>query len=163
MIEIADQLSDMEKPAFYNDLQLLAAGLLEGDDDLISSLANLSSLLFWQLADINWAGFYLLSDKELVLGPFQGKPACNRIPVGQGVCGTAVAKGITQVVADVQQFPGHIACDNASRSELVIPLFDKQGNCRGVLDIDSPSLARFDQEDAVGLQFIADLLLNKWS
>ncbi|MGI0119846.1 GAF domain-containing protein [Zooshikella sp. RANM57] len=162
MLEITDSLSNEHKPTFYSDLQLMAAGLLEDDDDLISSLANLSSLLFWQLEDINWAGFYLLSENMLVLGPFQGKPACNRITIGQGVCGTAVAKAATQIVTDVHQFPGHIACDSASLSELVIPLFDKQGNCRGVLDIDSPSLARFDQQDAEGLLPITDLLINKW-
>lgn len=112
----------IEKQAFYRTLNQQAQALLEGEPDMIATLANLSALLNQELADINWVGFYLLQGETLVLGPFQGKPACVRIPVGRGVCGTAVAEGKTQLVDDVHQFAGHIACDGASNSEIVIPL-----------------------------------------
>src|ERR1700752_3490476 len=118
-------------------------GLLRGERDLIANAANTAALIFDLLPDLNWAGFYFLRGGELVLGPFQGKPACVRIAVGKGVCGTAAARGTTVVVEDVREFPGHIACDAASRSEIVVPIL-AGGSLVGVLDLDSPSLARFD-------------------
>lgn len=148
----------MSKTAFYDSLLLQLQALIEGEDDLIANLANASALLNLALEDLNWVGFYLLkSPNELVLGPFQGKPACLRIPVGKGVCGTAVASGQTQRVADVHAFAGHIACDGASNSEIVLPIF-AQGRVVAVLDIDSPSLDRFDAEDQVGLERVATAL-----
>ena len=132
--------------------------LLTGEQDLIANLSNASALLNQFLEEINWVGFYLLKDNELVLGPFQGLPACVRIPIGRGVCGTAVSKKQTIVVEDVHAFPGHIACDAASKSEIVIPLI-KNNEIIGVLDIDSPIEARFTQEDQVGLErFVTTLL-----
>ncbi len=148
----------MSKTAFYDSLLLQLQALIEGEDDLIANLANASALLNLALEDLNWVGFYLLkSPNELVLGPFQGKPACLRIPVGKGVCGTAVASGQTQRVADVHAFAGHIACDGASNSEIVLPIF-AQGRVVAVLDIDSPSLDRFDAEDQAGLERVATAL-----
>ncbi|MBP8221194.1 MAG: GAF domain-containing protein [Aeromonadaceae bacterium] len=148
----------MSKNAFYDSLLSQLQALIEGENDLIANLANTSALLNLALEDLNWVGFYLLkSPDELVLGPFQGKPACLRIPVGKGVCGTAVASGQTQRVADVHAFAGHIACDGASNSEIVLPIFD-QGRVVAVLDIDSPSLARFDAEDQIGLERVATAL-----
>ncbi|WP_323844018.1 GAF domain-containing protein [Microbulbifer magnicolonia] len=145
---------------FYSSLSEQLAGLLSGERDWLANTANASALLFMELADINWAGFYFLQGDELRLGPFQGKPACTRIPVGAGVCGTAVASGESQLVEDVHQFPGHIACDAVSASEVVIPLYDAGGRCLGVLDIDSPTVARFTAEDLAGLQEFARVLLN---
>ncbi len=123
----------------------------------IANLANAAALLWQELDKINWAGFYLMEQGKLVLGPFQGKPACIEIPVGRGVCGTAVAENATQLVADVHQFPGHIACDCASNSEIVVPI-RKGGKIIGVLDIDSPVLGRFSPEDQVGLEAFAAVL-----
>lgn len=123
----------------------------------IANLANASALLWQALGDINWAGFYLLEGDVLVLGPFQGKPACIEIPVGKGVCGTAVAEEKTQLVADVHQFPGHIACDSASNSEIVIPIY-KNSRIFGVLDIDSPLFGRFTREDEAGLELFVKIL-----
>ncbi|MDX5407195.1 MAG: GAF domain-containing protein [Chromatiaceae bacterium] len=140
-----------EKTALYRLLQQQAQALIEQETDLIANMANLSALLFNNLPDLNWAGFYIMRDGELVLGPFQGQVACVRIPVGKGVCGTAVATGQVQLVKDVHEFPGHIACDAASNSEIVLPL-RHQGDIIAVLDIDSPSLARFDSEDQAGLE-----------
>ncbi|MEC0247618.1 GAF domain-containing protein [Paenibacillus chitinolyticus] len=131
--------------------------LIEGEPSRIANLANASALLGQFLRDINWVGFYLLEGEQLVLGPFQGLPACVRIPLGRGVCGTAAQKRETLVVEDVEQFPGHIACDAASRSEIVVPLV-KDGELLGVLDIDSPNLARFDETDRVMLErFVTEL------
>ncbi|WP_217558360.1 GAF domain-containing protein [Paenibacillus sp. GbtcB18] len=131
--------------------------LIEGEPSRIANLANASALLGQFLQDINWVGFYLLEGEQLVLGPFQGLPACVRIPLGRGVCGTAAQKRETLVVEDVERFPGHIACDAASRSEIVIPLV-KDGELLGVLDIDSPNLARFDETDRVMLErFVTEL------
>ncbi|MBQ3754860.1 MAG: GAF domain-containing protein [Clostridia bacterium] len=124
-------------------LPLTMASLLEGETDLVACLANASALIFDVVDELNWAGFYLLKDGELVLGPFQGKPACVRLKVGKGVCGTAVAEGKTVVVANVHDFVGHIACDSASRSEMVVPL-KKDGKIIGVLDLDSPKVNRFE-------------------
>lgn len=147
----------IEKQPFYRTLNQQAKALLEGETDLIANLANLSALLNQELAEINWVGFYLLQGETLVLGPFQGKPACVRIPVGRGVCGTAVAEGKTQLIGDVHQFDGHIACDGASNSEIVIPV-RRGGEIIGVLDIDSPIFNRFDQQDRIGLEETVQIL-----
>jgi GAF domain-containing protein len=138
-------------PALYEELRGLAAALFEGERDFLANSANLAALVFHSLPDLNWAGFYWLRGEDLVLGPFQGKPACIRIPLGQGVCGTAAAEGRSIVVPDVNAFAGHIACDSASRSELVVPVM-RDGRAIGVLDLDSPRLARFTEEDARGLE-----------
>jgi len=147
------------KKALYAELVEQANALFEGEHDFIANAANLSALLFHSLPDLNWAGFYFLKEEGLVLGPFQGKPACVRIAVGKGVCGTAAQQRQTVVVPDVQKFPGHIACDSASKSEIVVPLvrFDR---VIGVLDLDSPNLSRFDEEDRRGLEALADVFLN---
>ncbi len=147
----------IEKTQFYRTFNRQAKALLEGETDLIANLANLSALLGQELTDINWVGFYLLQGDTLVLGPFQGKPACVRIPVGRGVCGTAVAEGKTQLVDDVHQFDGHIACDGASNAEIVIPV-RRAGEIIGVLDIDSPIFNRFDQQDRIGLEETVQIL-----
>ena len=138
----------------YSLLLSQAHALTEGVKHTISNLANLSALLYDTLEDINWAGFYILEGSTLVLGPFQGRPACVEIPLGRGVCGTAAREDRTVVVPDVHAFPGHIACDSASRSEIVIPL-RVSGRVWGVLDIDSPSPDRFDQSDREGLEKVA--------
>ena len=134
-------------------LEELTAGVMHP----IANLANASALLWQELDRINWAGFYLMEQGKLVLGPFQGKPACIEIPVGKGVCGTAVAENTTQLVANVHQLPGHIACDCASNSEIVVPI-RKDGQIVGVMDIDSPVLGRFTQEDQVGLEAFVKVL-----
>ena len=126
--------------------------------DLIANLSNVSALLNMELADINWVGFYLLKDDKLILGPFQGKPACVTIPVGKGVCGTAVSTDSLQLVKDVHEFPGHIACDSASNSEIVLPLHDKSGKVVAVLDIDSPTLGRFSEADGEGILLLQPVL-----
>ena len=149
-----DENYPKDKPAFYAVLAGQMHALLEGESNMIANLANASALLSMALRDINWVGFYLMAEGELVLGPFQGKVACVRIAVGKGVCGTAVAQDETQLVYDVHQFPGHIACDSASNSEIVIPLRNA-GAVVGVLDIDSPLISRFDEEDRAGLEVIA--------
>ncbi|WP_194868286.1 GAF domain-containing protein [Pseudoalteromonas sp. PPB1] len=142
----------MQKKKFYDTLSLQAQALVGDEHNYIANMANLSALLFTSMEDINWAGFYLLDGTdELVLGPFQGNPACIRIPLGKGVCGTAAAELTTQLVEDVHSFDGHIACDAASNSEIVIPVM-RNGELFAVLDIDSPSLARFDDEDKMGLE-----------
>ncbi len=139
-----------EKLDFYRTLVAQAEALIADETDLIANMANISALLFNEMPDLNWSGFYILRQGELVLGPFQGKPACVRIAVGKGVCGTAVASGQIQLVKDVHEFPGHIACDAASNSEIVLPV-RLRGEIIAVLDIDSPSLARFDDADSQGL------------
>jgi L-methionine (R)-S-oxide reductase len=138
----------------YSALLRALDGLLAGERDLIANLANVAALIYGGLPDLNWAGFYLLKGAELVVGPFQGKPACVRIALGQGVCGTAAAGRSTLIVPDVHAFPGHIACDAASRSEIVVPLIGA-GALLGVLDLDSPLLRRFNEEDAHGLEEVA--------
>ncbi|QPQ29627.1 GAF domain-containing protein [Lysinibacillus sp. JNUCC 51] len=144
----------------YNTLAKQLDALLTGESDRIANLSNASALLNLFLPNINWVGFYVLQGEELVLGPFQGLPACVRIPIGRGVCGTAVKKEETIVVKDVHDFPGHIACDAASQSEIVIPLI-KEGQVIGVLDIDSPTVNRFSMEDQKGLElFVKTLLLH---
>ncbi|MGR5131822.1 GAF domain-containing protein [Vibrio alfacsensis] len=146
----------------YQTLTKQAVALIESETDYIANLANLSALLFMELEDLNWAGFYLLKGDELVLGPFQGKPACVRIPMGRGVCGTAAQANSVQRVYDVHAFEGHIACDAASNSEIVIP-FSINGEVAGVLDIDSPSVGRFNEIDEEGLIYFmveVEKLLN---
>jgi GAF domain-containing protein len=142
-----------DKDALYAQLEKTLRSLLEGESDLIACAANMSALLYWSLPQLNWAGFYLLEARsgDLLLGPFQGKPACVRIPVGRGVCGTAAQRRQSVVVADVHAFPDHIACDSASNSEIVVPIVDG-GRLLGVLDLDSPAHARFDEADARGLE-----------
>jgi GAF domain-containing protein len=143
-----------DKAKAYRDLAQQLAALIGDERDAIANAANTSALLFDLLPDLNWAGFYLFKDGELVLGPFQGKPACIRISLGRGVCGTAAATRTSQVVADVHAFPGHIACDAASRSELVVPLL-KGETLLGVLDLDSPVPGRFDEADRAGIEAVA--------
>lgn len=141
----------------YTALNRELSALISGVPHKIANLANAASLLYNSLDDLNWAGFYLMENGILVLGPFMGKPACIEIPVGRGVCGTAVAEDKTQLVYDVHQFPGHIACDSASNSEIVVPL-RKEGKIIGVLDIDSPSIGRFDEHDRAGLEEFAKII-----
>ncbi len=142
----------------YRDLEGELASLLEDETDALANLANATSLLAHSLDRINWCGFYLLRGEDLLLGPFQGKPACVRIPVGKGVCGAAAARRQTVMVPDVNRFPGHITCDPASRSEIVVPILEKDV-LRGVLDVDSPETERFDEEDRAGLEkFVAVLI-----
>ena len=169
----------LDKPAAYGELKAQLVGLYLGERDGLANAANLSALLYHSLPDLNWAGFYLLRsapgdsplgdlggplrdslrDTELVLGPFQGKVACVSIPLGQGVCGTAAQRRETIVVPDVHAFPGHIACDAASRSEIVLPLL-QNGRLWGVFDLDSPTPDRFDQDDAAGLEALVDVFLQ---
>ncbi|VAW40352.1 Free methionine-(R)-sulfoxide reductase, contains GAF domain [hydrothermal vent metagenome] len=147
------------KPKFYQLLKQQAEGLLYGESNLIANAANLGSLLYHILEDVNWVGFYFHQDNELVLGPFQGQVACTRIALGQGVCGTAFSCNKTLRIADVHAFKGHIACDSASNSELVIPL-NVNNKTIGVLDIDSPAFDRFDEYDQKGCEEIVKILLN---
>lgn len=152
----------MLQPAAAADWQTIhaqARALVDGERDAIANAANLAALLFGALPDINWAGFYLLKRDELVLGPFQGKPACVRIALGKGVCGTAALRRETIVVDDVHAFPGHIACDSASNAEIVVPLV-RDGAVLGVLDVDSPRFARFGADDRAGLEAVATLYLE---
>ena len=148
------------KPELYRELLSALDALTAGERDAIANMANAAALLWEYLPNLNWAGFYRLVEGELVLGPFQGKAACIRIPLGKGVCGTAAAERVTQLVADVHAFPGHIACDPASRSELVVPIMRGE-TLLGVLDLDSPELARFDREDAAGCEALATLLAER--
>ncbi len=147
-----------DKAEAYATLESQLRALLHGERDFIANCANTAALLWHSLPDLNWAGFYRLVDDELVLGPFLGKPACVRIKIGKGVCGTAAAARQTVLVPDVEKFPGHIACDAASRSEIVVPLV-KAGRVLGVLDLDSPKLNRFDAADQEGLEKIVAVLL----
>jgi GAF domain-containing protein len=146
------------KPELYRDLARQLAALLAGEPDPIANAANTAALIYHGLPNLNWAGFYFRNGGELVLGPFQGKPACVRIPIGTGVCGTAAARGTTILVPDVHDFPGHIACDPDSRSELVVPLVEN-GSVLGVLDLDSPLPARFDELDREGCEQLVAVLL----
>lgn len=149
----------LDKQAAYGELKAQLTGLYLGERDGLANAANLCALLYHSLPNLNWAGFYLLRAGELVLGPFQGKVACVRIPLGQGVCGTAAQRRETIVVPDVHAFPGHIACDAASRSEIVLPLL-QNARLWGVLDLDSPIPERFDQDDAAGLKALVDVFLQ---
>lgn len=146
------------KPDSFAHLRQQLAGLLAGERDGLANCANMAALIYGALPDLNWAGFYFRRRDELVLGPFQGKVACVRIALGKGVCGTAAERRETLVVPDVHEFPGHIACDEASHSEIVVPLVES-GRTLGVLDLDSPRLARFDRDDAEGLGEMVRLLL----
>lgn len=159
MFELKSTLATADKPALYAELLLQAQALLHGEPDRIANAANLAALIWHSLPDLNWAGFYIYDGRELVLGPFQGKPACVRIALGKGVCGTAAQTRITQVVADVHAFPGHIACDVASNSEIVVPLYQGE-KLLGVLDLDSPKIARFDDDDRRGLEALALVWVN---
>jgi len=147
------------KQALYAELAAQARALFEGERDATANAANLSSLVFHSLPGLNWAGFYWLKDGGLLLGPFQGKPACVRIAIGKGVCGTAARDRKTILVPDVHRFPGHIACDSASNSEIVVPIV-RGGRVVGVLDVDSPEFARFDAEDARGLEALVAAFLD---
>lgn len=150
----ASAISSADKTTFYRDLDKQLAGLLSGERDFIANAANLSALIFNFVPDLNWAGFYLMHGNDLLLGPFQGKPACVRIPVlpqPRGVCGAAAFERKTQLVPNVHEFPGHIACDSASNAEIVVPLV-AHGRIIGVLDIDSPTLNRFDAADQAGIE-----------
>jgi GAF domain-containing protein len=147
------------KAGLYEELAEQARGLLAGERDRIANAANFASLAFNALPASNWCGFYFFDGTELVVGPFQGRPACVRIALGKGVCGTAAVEGKTQVVRDVNAFPGHIACDAASRSEIVVPLVDR-GQLIGVWDVDSPELARFDDDDREGMERLCAIFLE---
>jgi GAF domain-containing protein len=151
---------DQPRSAFYRELLAAADALTAGEPDGIANMANLAALVWQLVPDLNWAGFYRLVGDELVLGPFCGKPACIRIALGQGVCGTAAASGETQLVADVHAFPGHIACDAASRSELVVPVL-RDGAVVAVIDLDSPLPGRFDADDRAGLEALAALAAGR--
>lgn len=151
---------DLTKPERYRQLADAADALTEGERDGVANMANIAALLWEFVPDLNWAGFYRIIDRELVLGPFVGRPACIRIPFGQGVCGTAASSGATQLVKDVHAFPGHIACDAASRSELVVPVM-QEGAVIAVIDLDSPNPARFDDEDAAGIEQLARILSDR--
>lgn len=154
------KISTKDKKSFYKELNGYLESMLDGEPDWLAGISNASSLLYLMLEDINWAGFYLYKEEELVLASFQGKPACVRIAMGKGVCGTAAQTREIQIVEDVNKFPGHIACDIASQSEIVLPII-KEDRLIGVLDIDSPIKARFDKEDAEGLkEFVT--ILNKY-
>ena len=162
MLILSSQIPNVQlesKSELYHQLAAQLSSLLAGERDLIANAANFSSLIFHSLPDLNWAGFYFAKDGELVLGPFQGKPACVRIRIGQGVCGTAAATRATTIVPNVHEFPGHIACDSASNSEIVIPLIRNE-EFIGVLDLDSPAPARFDEEDAIGLNRLVSILVE---
>lgn len=145
------------KPELYRELAAAAQALIADEPDPVANMANLAALIWQFVPSLNWAGFYRVIDGGLVLGPFQGRPACIRIPFGQGVCGAAAASGATQLVADVHAFPGHIACDAASRSELVVPV-RRGSEVVAVIDLDSPDLARFDAQDAAGIETLAALI-----
>ena len=147
------------KSKLYASLVVQLMSLLKGEYDLIANAANFSALLFNSLPNVNWAGFYFLRGEELVLGPFQGNPACVRIPLGKGVCGVAAQQVETIIVPNVHEFPGHIACDVASNSEIVVPLFDGE-QLLGVLDLDSPLIARFDDQDAEGLNELVTVFVG---
>ena len=146
------------KAELYASLAAQLRSLLAGERDSVANMANFAALLFHSLPDLNWSGFYLLKAEQLVLGPFQGKPACIRIPLGEGVCGTAAARRETILVANVHEFPGHIACDSASNSEIVVPVMNGD-TLIGVLDLDSPSFARFDEDDAKGLNELVEIFV----
>jgi GAF domain-containing protein len=149
----------LSKAAAYREANDQLASLFAGERNGLANAANMCALLYQAMPNINWVGFYFLQDGELVLGPFQGKVACVRIALGRGVCGTAAERRETLMVSDVEKFPGHIACDAASRSEIVVPLI-QNGRLLGVLDVDSPELARFDHDDRAGLETAANLLLQ---
>jgi GAF domain-containing protein len=159
MFEVSSA-THLPKAAHYEELVAQARSLLADETDWIANAANFSAFVFHSLSDLNWAGFYFHDGQELVVGPFQGKPACVRIALGKGVCGTAAQTRQTQVVRDVHEFPGHIACDSASQSEIVVPLVAPDGTLIGVWDVDSPSVARFDEEDAKGMEALCAVFIE---
>lgn len=159
MFEIKNNTA-ANKSEQYADLAEQARGMLAGEPSLVANAANFSALVFNSLSDLNWAGFYLYDGTELVVGPFQGKPACIRIAIGRGVCGTAAETRQTQVIRDVHSFDGHIACDAASQSEIVVPLVKADGTLLGVWDVDSPAVARFDEEDRVGMEALCKVFMD---
>lgn len=159
MTAFHERRAEGETSEVYEELLRQAKGLFDGERDLIANAANLSALIAFHLEGLNWSGLYFLKGRELVLGPFQGKPACVRIAVGKGVCGTAVAKRESVLVPDVYAFPGHIACDSASESELVVPLI-KNGEVLGVIDLDSPRKGRFTEADQAGVEALARLFVD---
>ena len=150
----------LPKPELYRELLAAADGLTAGEPDAVANMANVAALISEWVPELNWAGFYRLQGEVLVLGPFAGKPACIRIPLGQGVCGTAALRKATQRVADVHAFPGYIACDAASRSELVVPVL-REGEVIAVIDLDSPRPGRFDGEDQAGIEALAALVAGR--
>jgi GAF domain-containing protein len=152
-----EEIKFESKQELYDYMNMTLEGLISEEHDWLANLSNAAALLWMLMDDINWAGFYLYKNGELVLGPFQGKPACTHIQIGKGVCGTAAEQNKTQLVKDVHEFPGHIACDSQSNSEIVIPLF-KENRLLGVLDIDSPKLARFDETDKNYLEQFVELV-----
>jgi L-methionine (R)-S-oxide reductase len=157
----APDLTNLPKPELYRELAAQISGLTENETDPVANMANCAALIFHSVPKLNWAGFYLLKGGELVLGPFQGRLACVRISFGRGVVGTAAEKRTTIRVADVSQFPGHIACDSASKSEIVVPLVSKDSHLLGVLDVDSPELDRFDEEDEAGFRELGKIIAAK--
>ncbi len=159
MFEMPKRLEPLAKPALYAELVEQARALLAGESNEIARAANFAALVFHGVPDLNWAGFYLFDGTELVVGPFQGKPACVRIALGRGVCGTAAQTGKTQLVQDVHAFPGHIACDSASNSEIVVPMF-RDGALLGVWDVDSPTLNRFDSDDQRGMEALVQVYVH---
>ncbi|HEV2841619.1 MAG TPA: GAF domain-containing protein [Chthoniobacterales bacterium] len=157
----ASDVSSLSKADLYRELGEQLRALTDDETDPVANMANCAALIFNSVPRLNWAGFYLLKGGELVLGPFQGQPACVRIALGRGVCGTAAESHSTLRVADVTKFPGHIACDSASRSEIVLPLLTEDSHLIGVLDVDSPELDRFDAEDEAGLSALAKMIARK--
>ncbi|WP_448100090.1 GAF domain-containing protein [Luteibacter jiangsuensis] len=155
----AKAIATDDKAALYAELVQQAEGLMHGETNVIANAANFAALVYDAVPDLNWAGFYLFDGNELVVGPFQGKPACIRIALGRGVCGTAAQTRQTQVVRDVHEFAGHIACDAASNSEIVVPLVKADGTLFGVWDVDSPSVARFDDEDRKGMEALCRVFM----
>jgi GAF domain-containing protein len=157
-----DFIADPAQPKgeFYRELLSAADALTAGESDAVANMANVAALVWQLVPDLNWAGFYRVIGKELVLGPFCGKPACIRIPFGQGVCGTAAASGETQLVEDVHAFPGHIACDADSRAELVVPVL-REGAVIAVIDLDSPHKGRFDEDDRAGFEALAAIVASR--
>ncbi|MEO5560786.1 MAG: GAF domain-containing protein [Dokdonella sp.] len=156
---VAAPIDATSKPALYAELAEQARGLLHGERDRIANSANFAALVWHAVPDINWCGFYFFDGTELVVGPFQGRPACVRIALGKGVCGTAATTRQTQLVRDVNEFAGHIACDSASQSEIVVPLVES-GRLLGVWDVDSPHIARFDDEDRAGMERLCTIFLE---
>jgi L-methionine (R)-S-oxide reductase len=154
------QRTNGSKAAQYDELLAQARSLLSDETDRIANAANFSALIYHTLPDLNWSGFYFFDGVELVVGPFQGKPACVRIALGRGVCGTAAQTRLTQVVRDVHEFPGHIACDSASQSEVVVPLIGRDGTLVGVWDVDSPVVDRFDADDARGMEALCAVFME---
>jgi GAF domain-containing protein len=157
----AASIETADKVEFYRQLVQQLQGLFDGERDMIANAANMSALLYQTMPDLNWAGVYLLKGDQLVLGPFQGKPACVRIPIGRGVCGSAIERKSSILVEDVHAFPGHIACDAASRSELVVPIF-RNGETIGVIDLDSPRVSRFDIDDQAGIERLAEIFATSF-